>query len=146
MSYILLHMHKNVLVCMSMYKLLFPMSSLPQKISSLSDTGSYGSLWGLLTYWDLGPILKEVLQIGKLLHIRWLQMRKIISGWHVPSNIFLLLDLIQFSLDSASLSMLPWPKPAVWPLVPPDASSEVLEKEKVMISVATLEVLYKCTW
>lgn len=72
-------------------------------------------------------------------------MRKIISGWHVPSNIFLLLDLIQFSLDSASLSMLPWPKPAVWPLVPPDASSEVLEKEKVMISVATLEVLYKCT-
>jgi len=27
--------------------------------------------------------------------------------------------------------MLPWPKPAVWPLVPPDASSEVLVKEKV---------------
>ncbi|CAL5386220.1 unnamed protein product [Camellia sinensis] len=30
----------------------------------------------------------------------------------------------------ASLSMLPWPKPAVWPLVPPDAPSEVFEKEK----------------
>lgn len=27
--------------------------------------------------------------------------------------------------------MLPWPKPAVWPSVPSDASSEVLEKEKV---------------
>lgn len=35
--------------------------------------------------------------------------------------------------NSASLSMLPWPKPAVWPLVPPDASSEVLEKEKMIL-------------
>lgn len=34
-------------------------------------------------------------------------------------------------LNSASLSMLPWPKPAIWPSVPPDASSEVLAKEKV---------------
>lgn len=34
-------------------------------------------------------------------------------------------------LSSASLSMLPWPKPAVWPSLPPDASSEVLVKEKV---------------
>lgn len=36
-------------------------------------------------------------------------------------------------LNSASLSMLPWPKPAVWPTVPPDASSEVLEKEKIIL-------------
>lgn len=36
-----------------------------------------------------------------------------------------------FLPNSALLSMLPWPKPAVWPLVPPDASSEVLVKEKV---------------
>jgi hypothetical protein len=27
--------------------------------------------------------------------------------------------------------MLPWPKPAVWPSIPPDASSKVLVKEKV---------------
>ncbi|CAL5438693.1 unnamed protein product [Camellia sinensis] len=35
-----------------------------------------------------------------------------------------------YHLQDASLSMLPWPKPAVWPLVPPDAPSEVFEKEK----------------
>ncbi|KAK2993008.1 hypothetical protein RJ640_004520 [Escallonia rubra] len=35
--------------------------------------------------------------------------------------------------NSASLSMLPWPKPAVWPSVPPDASSEVLVKEKMIL-------------
>lgn len=34
-------------------------------------------------------------------------------------------------INSASLSMLPWPKPAVWPSVPPDASAEVLAKEKL---------------
>ncbi|CAL5342945.1 unnamed protein product [Camellia sinensis] len=38
-----------------------------------------------------------------------------------------------FRLQDASLSMLPWPKPAVWPLVPPDASSEVFEKEKMIL-------------
>ncbi|XWS09944.1 hypothetical protein CRYUN_Cryun39dG0033300 [Craigia yunnanensis] len=36
-------------------------------------------------------------------------------------------------VNSASLSMLPWPKPAVWPLVPDDASSEVLVKEKIIL-------------
>ncbi|XP_007021308.2 PREDICTED: trafficking protein particle complex II-specific subunit 130 homolog [Theobroma cacao] len=36
-------------------------------------------------------------------------------------------------VNSASLSMLPWPKPAVWPLVPDDASSEVLVKEKMIL-------------
>ncbi|KAM3744535.1 hypothetical protein ACB098_06G059500 [Castanea mollissima] len=36
-------------------------------------------------------------------------------------------------VNSALLSMLPWPKPAVWPLVPPDASSEVLVKEKMIL-------------
>ncbi|CAL5365833.1 unnamed protein product [Camellia sinensis] len=40
-------------------------------------------------------------------------------------------DIERSPVNSASLSMLPWPKPAVWPLVPPDASSEVFEKEKV---------------
>nr|XP_016466589.1 PREDICTED: trafficking protein particle complex II-specific subunit 130 homolog [Nicotiana tabacum] len=35
-------------------------------------------------------------------------------------------------VNSASLSMLPWPKPAVWPSLPPDASSEVLVKEKMI--------------
>ncbi|XWS27962.1 hypothetical protein CRYUN_Cryun25bG0025300 [Craigia yunnanensis] len=36
-------------------------------------------------------------------------------------------------VNSASLSMLPWPKPAVWPSVPDDASSEVLVKEKMIL-------------
>lgn len=36
-------------------------------------------------------------------------------------------------VNSASLSMLPWPKPAVWPSVPPDASSKVLAKEKMIL-------------
>ncbi|KAI3753784.1 hypothetical protein L2E82_25847 [Cichorium intybus] len=36
-------------------------------------------------------------------------------------------------VNSASLSMLPWPKPAIWPSVPADASSEVLAKEKMIL-------------
>ncbi|PKA56798.1 hypothetical protein AXF42_Ash002101 [Apostasia shenzhenica] len=36
-------------------------------------------------------------------------------------------------VNSASLSMLPWPKPAVWPIVPPDASADVLAKEKIIL-------------
>ncbi|XVE80201.1 hypothetical protein DITRI_Ditri14bG0120700 [Diplodiscus trichospermus] len=36
-------------------------------------------------------------------------------------------------VNSASLSMLPWPKPAVWPSVPDDASPEVLVKEKMIL-------------
>ncbi|RAL45497.1 hypothetical protein DM860_014886 [Cuscuta australis] len=36
-------------------------------------------------------------------------------------------------VNSASLSMLPWPKPAVWPSLPPDASSQVLLKEKAIL-------------
>ncbi|XP_076897898.1 trafficking protein particle complex II-specific subunit 130 homolog [Bidens hawaiensis] len=40
-------------------------------------------------------------------------------------------------VNSASLSMLPWPKPAIWPSVPPDASSEVLAKEKMNLQVTT---------
>lgn len=35
-------------------------------------------------------------------------------------------------VNSALLSMLPWPKPAVWPSIPPDASSKVLVKEKMI--------------
>ncbi|XP_042421063.1 trafficking protein particle complex II-specific subunit 130 homolog [Zingiber officinale] len=33
-------------------------------------------------------------------------------------------------VNSASLSMLPWPKPSIWPAVPEDASAKVLAKEK----------------
>ncbi|XP_017630599.1 trafficking protein particle complex II-specific subunit 130 homolog [Gossypium arboreum] len=36
-------------------------------------------------------------------------------------------------VNSASLSMLPWPKPAVWPSVPDDATSEVVVKEKMIL-------------
>ncbi|XP_059661539.1 trafficking protein particle complex II-specific subunit 130 homolog isoform X2 [Cornus florida] len=42
-------------------------------------------------------------------------------------------DIERSPVNSASLSMLPWPKPAVWPSVPPDASSEVLVKEKLIL-------------
>lgn len=36
-------------------------------------------------------------------------------------------------INSAALSMLPWPKPGVWPSVPPDASPNVVAKEKLML-------------
>ncbi|KAJ8755105.1 hypothetical protein K2173_016835 [Erythroxylum novogranatense] len=36
-------------------------------------------------------------------------------------------------LNSASLSMLPWPKPAVWPSIPDDAADDVHVKEKVIL-------------
>ncbi|XP_057964025.1 trafficking protein particle complex II-specific subunit 130 homolog [Malania oleifera] len=43
------------------------------------------------------------------------------------------MDIERSPVNSASLSMLPWPKPAVWPSVPSDASSEVLVKEKMIL-------------
>ncbi|XP_058779898.1 trafficking protein particle complex II-specific subunit 130 homolog isoform X1 [Vicia villosa] len=42
-------------------------------------------------------------------------------------------DIERSPVNSASLSLLPWPKPAVWPSVPTDASAEVLEKEKLIL-------------
>ncbi|KAL7143291.1 hypothetical protein ABFS83_08G182000 [Erythranthe nasuta] len=42
-------------------------------------------------------------------------------------------DIDRSPVNSASLSMLPWPKPAVWPSLPADASSEVLAKEKMIL-------------
>ncbi|KAJ7981709.1 trafficking protein particle complex II-specific subunit 130-like [Quillaja saponaria] len=42
-------------------------------------------------------------------------------------------DIERSPVNSASLSMLPWPKPPVWPSVPPDSSSKVLEKEKLIL-------------
>ncbi|KAJ9562836.1 hypothetical protein OSB04_007996 [Centaurea solstitialis] len=47
-------------------------------------------------------------------------------------------DIERSPVNSASLSMLPWPKPAVWPTVSPDDLSEVLEKEKVCIFIGLL--------
>ncbi|KAL9257685.1 Trafficking protein particle complex II-specific subunit 130-like protein [Drosera capensis] len=35
-------------------------------------------------------------------------------------------DIERTPANSASLSMLPWPKPSVWPLVPPDASDAMI--------------------
>ncbi|CAM8954601.1 unnamed protein product [Rhodiola kirilowii] len=35
--------------------------------------------------------------------------------------------------NSALLSMLPWPKPAVWPSLPPDSTSKVIAKEKMIL-------------
>ncbi|KAG8658031.1 trafficking protein particle complex II-specific subunit 130 homolog isoform X1 [Manihot esculenta] len=42
-------------------------------------------------------------------------------------------DIERSPVNSASLSMLPWPKPAVWPSLPADASPQVLAKEKVIL-------------
>ncbi|XP_058219779.1 trafficking protein particle complex II-specific subunit 130 homolog isoform X1 [Rhododendron vialii] len=42
-------------------------------------------------------------------------------------------DIERSPVNSASLSMLPWPKPAIWPSVPPEASSEVFVKEKLIL-------------
>lgn len=44
-------------------------------------------------------------------------------------------DIERSPANSAALSMLPWPKPAIWPSVPPDASSEVFAKEKLILQV-----------
>ncbi|XP_073136366.1 trafficking protein particle complex II-specific subunit 130 homolog [Henckelia pumila] len=42
-------------------------------------------------------------------------------------------DIERSPVNSASLSTLPWPKPAVWPSLPSNASSEVLAKEKIIL-------------
>ncbi|KAF8409326.1 hypothetical protein HHK36_005400 [Tetracentron sinense] len=47
-------------------------------------------------------------------------------------------DIERSPVNSAALSMLPWPKPAVWPSVPPDASSEVLAKEKASLALCQI--------
>lgn len=45
-------------------------------------------------------------------------------------------------VNSASLSMLPWPKPATWPSIPPDSSAEIMEKEKMVLQVNSREKLF----
>ncbi|KAG0521169.1 hypothetical protein BDA96_08G138300 [Sorghum bicolor] len=45
-------------------------------------------------------------------------------------------------VNSASLSMLPWPKPATWPSIPPDSSAEIMEKEKMVLQVKSREKLF----
>ncbi|KAJ0077751.1 hypothetical protein Patl1_37178 [Pistacia atlantica] len=40
-------------------------------------------------------------------------------------------DIERNSVNRASLSLLPWLKPSIWPSIPPDASFEVFAKEKV---------------
>ncbi|CAD6269893.1 unnamed protein product [Miscanthus lutarioriparius] len=45
-------------------------------------------------------------------------------------------------VNSASLSMLPWPKPATWPSIPPDSSAEIMEKEKMILQVKSREKLF----
>ncbi|XP_047164290.1 trafficking protein particle complex II-specific subunit 130 homolog [Vigna umbellata] len=46
-------------------------------------------------------------------------------------------DIERSPVNSASLSLLPWPKPAVWPSVPADSSVEVLEKEKLILQTTS---------
>ncbi|XP_059441015.1 trafficking protein particle complex II-specific subunit 130 homolog isoform X2 [Corylus avellana] len=43
------------------------------------------------------------------------------------------IEIERSPVNSASLSMLPWPKPAVWPAVPPDTLSEIFVKEKMIL-------------
>ncbi|GJN34821.1 hypothetical protein PR202_gb23519 [Eleusine coracana subsp. coracana] len=45
-------------------------------------------------------------------------------------------------INSASLSMLPWPKPATWPSIPPDSSSEIMAKEKMILQAKSREKLF----
>ncbi|CAN6202119.1 unnamed protein product [Urochloa humidicola] len=45
-------------------------------------------------------------------------------------------------VNSASLSMLPWPKPATWPSIPPDSSAAVMEKEKMVLQAKSREKLF----
>ncbi|KAI4987540.1 hypothetical protein ZWY2020_020340 [Hordeum vulgare] len=45
-------------------------------------------------------------------------------------------------VNSASLSMLSWPKPATWPSIPPDSSSEVMAKEKTILQAKAREKLF----
>nr|XP_043621659.1 trafficking protein particle complex II-specific subunit 130 homolog [Erigeron canadensis] len=42
-------------------------------------------------------------------------------------------DIERSPVNSALLSMLPWPKPATWPSIPPDALSEVPLREKTIL-------------
>ncbi|XP_039029617.1 trafficking protein particle complex II-specific subunit 130 homolog [Hibiscus syriacus] len=42
------------------------------------------------------------------------------------------MEIERSPVNSASLSMLPWPRPAVWPSVPDEASSEVVVKEQML--------------
>ncbi|KAL5730140.1 hypothetical protein ACHQM5_003000 [Ranunculus cassubicifolius] len=46
-------------------------------------------------------------------------------------------DIERSPVNSAALSMLPWPKPQIWPSFPPDASTEVLAKEKILLQANT---------
>ncbi|KAJ3681363.1 hypothetical protein LUZ60_015852 [Juncus effusus] len=41
--------------------------------------------------------------------------------------------------NSAALSMLPWPKPAIWPAIPPDSSAAILAKEKMILQAKPRE-------
>ncbi|XP_048528730.1 trafficking protein particle complex II-specific subunit 130 homolog isoform X1 [Triticum urartu] len=45
-------------------------------------------------------------------------------------------------VNSASLSMLSWPKPATWPSIPPDSSAEVMAKEKTILQAKAREKLF----
>ncbi|KAM0824713.1 hypothetical protein ACQ4PT_070010 [Festuca glaucescens] len=44
--------------------------------------------------------------------------------------------------NSASLSMLSWPKPATWPSIPPDSSAEIMAKEKTILQAKPREKLF----
>ncbi|KAL0311093.1 UNVERIFIED_CONTAM: Trafficking protein particle complex II-specific subunit [Sesamum angustifolium] len=52
-------------------------------------------------------------------------------------------DIERSPVNSASLSMLPWPKPAVWPTLPSDASTEVLAKEKMILQESPRPKLFQ---
>lgn len=45
-------------------------------------------------------------------------------------------------VNSASLSMLPWPKPATWPSIPPDSSAETMAKEKMILQAKSREKIF----
>ncbi|KAJ7527532.1 hypothetical protein O6H91_16G059700 [Diphasiastrum complanatum] len=60
-------------------------------------------------------------------------------NFHARIKLMRLADLIGYGCyiqrspcNSASLSMLPWPRPAVWPPIPPDAAAKIIAKEQIV--------------
>ena len=53
---------------------------------------------------------------------------------------FVGVDACYFNWSSASLSMLPWPRPIVWPAIPTDADDLIAEKAKVNSSFHLIKI------
>lgn len=89
-------------------------------------------------YWQPRAMLSCLILADWLCKLKLLSALFFLNSWFSQTKSFqhptfqsISIFMTRFLMSSALLSMLPWPKPSVWPSVPPDASSEVLAKEKV---------------